>query len=43
MGLPVLSIIVFSPLVGALVIMALPEKRHTTIKVTAAATSFIRS
>jgi NADH-quinone oxidoreductase subunit M len=41
MSLPVLSIIVFSPLVGALIIMALPKKRHTAIKVTAAATSFI--
>jgi len=41
MGLPVLSIIVFSPLAGALVIMALNKKWYTAIKVTAAAASLV--
>ncbi|MEA3340861.1 MAG: NADH-quinone oxidoreductase subunit M [Chloroflexota bacterium] len=41
MNLPILSIIMFSPVVGALIIMALPEDRHTDIKATAAVASFI--
>jgi len=41
MNLPILSIIMFSPVIGALIIMALPEDRHTDIKATAAVASFI--
>ncbi len=41
MELSILSIIVFSPLVGALIIMALPRERHTDIKATAAVASFV--
>ncbi len=41
MNLPILSIIMFSPVVGALIILALPEDRHTDIKATAAVASFI--
>jgi NADH-quinone oxidoreductase subunit M len=41
MELPLLSIIVFSPAVGALIIMALPKHRHNDIKLVAAIASAI--
>ena len=36
MSFPYLSIIIFSPLVGALIIMALPKEKHLAIKLVAA-------
>jgi len=41
MSFPYLSIILFSPLVGALIIMALPKEKHLAIKLVAAVCAFI--
>jgi len=41
MSFPYLSIILFSPLVGALIIMALPKEKHLAIKLVAAVFAFI--
>lgn len=41
MSFPYLSIIIFSPLVGALIIMALPKEKHLAIKLVAAVCAFI--
>jgi NADH-quinone oxidoreductase subunit M len=41
MSFPYLSIIVFSPIVGALIIMALPKEKHLAIKLIAAVCAFI--
>lgn len=41
MDLPYLSIIIFSPLVGALIIALLPKENHRAIKVTALICAFI--
>jgi NADH-quinone oxidoreductase subunit M len=41
MSFPYLSIIIFSPIVGALIIMALPKEKHLAIKLVAAVCAFI--
>ena len=41
MSFPYLSIILFSPLVGALIIMALPKEKHLAIKLVSAVFAFI--
>jgi len=41
MSFPYLSIILFSPVVGALIIMALPKEKHLAIKLVAAVFAFI--
>ena len=41
MSFPYLSIIIFSPVVGALIIMALPKEKHLAIKLVAAVCAFI--
>ena len=41
MSFPYLSIIIFSPVVGALIIMALPKEKHLAIKLVAAVFAFI--
>lgn len=41
MSFPYLSIIIFSPLVGALIIMALPKEKHLAMKLVAAVCAFI--
>ncbi len=41
MSFPILSTIIFSPLVGALLILLIPEKRATAIRVVAAGSTFV--
>ncbi|MFQ6015022.1 MAG: NuoM family protein [Anaerolineae bacterium] len=41
MNFPFLSVIIFSPFVGAVIIMALPKDKHLAIKITAAVAAFI--
>ena len=41
MSFPFLSIIIFSPVVGALIIMALPKEKHLAIKAVALVSAFI--